>query len=374
MVKVVPLDTGRIADRQLPSDDGGADPAIPTLQSEADVGGALRAIREHRGLSLDEVAQATRVRRAYLADIEAMRLDRLPSRPFTTGYIRAYAEALGLDGEAAAERFKAEEPDLEEPLRAPVGVGAERDPRIAAIVAGVVVMLAAIILWNVAQRTMMAGAPPPPTASAHAAAMALATPPPAVFKLGAPLPAPVESTTPPLYHTPGMPDDGAPQPQDIYGNKLALRPDGEPVVDPATLSPVFVATGKIYGAPQGQASSVTLQALKSASLIVRGADGSIYFARQFQPGEAFRAPAVAGLTAEVSEASNFQVFVNGQSKGVLPAAQTSLTQLALGGAAVTKVASAASRPAGAAPVAKPAAPAPRIAPPKPAAAPDEAPH
>src|SRR6516165_5361599 len=101
MVKVVPLDTGRISDRQLPSDDDG-DPANPTLQSEADIGAALRAIRERRGLSLDEVAEATRVRRAYLADIEAMRLERLPSRPFTTGYIRAYAEALGLDGEAAA--------------------------------------------------------------------------------------------------------------------------------------------------------------------------------------------------------------------------------------------------------------------------------
>jgi len=376
MVKVVPLDTGRIADRQLPSDDGGADPAIPTLQSEADVGGALRAIREHRGLSLDEVAQATRVRRAYLADIEAMRLDRLPSRPFTTGYIRAYAEALGLDGEAAAERFKAEEPDLEEPLRAPVGVAGERDPRTAAIVAGVVVLLAAIVPWNVAQRTMMAGAPPPPTASARAAAMALAAPPPAVFKLGAPLPAPVESTTPPLYHTPGMPDDGTPQPQDIYGNKLGLRPDGEPMVDPASLSPMFQPNGAIYGAPAGQGSNVTLQALKSASLIVRGADGSIYFARQFRPGEAFRAPWVAGLTAEVSEPSNFQVFVGGRSKGVLPAAQTSLTQLAQGGTATattTKVASAGTTKPATASTA--AATAPRIAPPKPAAAaPDEAPH
>src|SRR5439155_16738240 len=118
--------------------------------------------------------------------------------------------------------------------------------------------------WNIAQRTMLAGAPPPPTASARAAALALAAPPPAVVKLGAPLPAPVESTTPPLYHTPGMPDDGAPQPQDIYGKKLALRPDGEPMVDPASLPPVFAPNGKIYGAAAGQSSAVTLQALESA--------------------------------------------------------------------------------------------------------------
>jgi cytoskeletal protein RodZ len=331
-VKVVtPLDTGRISDHQLPRDDDNGAPAIdtapPTLQWGADVGQALRAIREHRGLSLEEVAQATRVRRAYLADIEAMRLDRLPSRPFTIGYIRAYAEALGLDGETAVERFRSEEPEFDEPLHAPVGVSAPSDPRFAAMVAGAMVILAAIVLWNVAQRTMLAGAPPPATASAKAAAQALAAPGPPVIKLGAPLPAPVESTTPPLYQTPGLPQDGQPASAQAADAKPAVKPDGEPVVDPATLPQAFQPNGAIYGAPAGQGSSVTLQALKSVSLIVRGADGSIYFARQFAPGEAYRAPLLAGLTAEVSDPTNFQVFVDGRSKGVLPAAQTSLTQL-----------------------------------------------
>jgi len=127
---------------------------IPPVQVGADIGQALRAARESRNLSLDEVAELTRIRRAYLADLEAMRLDRLPSRPFTIGYIRAYAEALGLDGEAAVERFKADEPDLNEPLRAPVGVGDVGKPRTAAIIGGVVVMLFAIVLWNVAQRAI----------------------------------------------------------------------------------------------------------------------------------------------------------------------------------------------------------------------------
>lgn len=332
MKVVTPLDTGRIAANQLPVDDdaaiGGAETYAPTLQSGADIGQALKAIREFRGLTVEEVAEATRVRRTYLADIEAMRLDRLPSRPFTIGYIRAYADALGLDGEAAVERFKAEEPDLDEPLHAPIGVTEVGDPRVAAIIAGVVVIVVAIIIWNIAQRAMNANAPPPPTASAKAAAQALAQPPIGAVTLGAPLPAPVESTTPPLYRTPGLPDDGAQPAGQTPDAKPAVKPDGEPMVDPATLSPVFVPNGKIDGAAAGQPSSVTLQALKSASLIVRGADGSIYFARQFAPGEAYRAPSLAGLIAEVSEPTNFQVFVAGQSKGVLPAAQTSLTQLA----------------------------------------------
>jgi cytoskeleton protein RodZ len=303
----------------------------PDLHFGGDIGQALKAVREHRKLSIEELADITRVRRAYLADIEIMRLDRLPSRPFTIGYIRAYAEALGLDGEAAVERFKAEEPNLDEPLRAPVGVVQTGDPRVAAIVVGIVVTLVAIILWNVAQRAMLANAPPSPTASAQSTVNALAAQKPMPVELGAPLPAPVESTVPPPYETPGMPtinpDGTFNKPTSIA--KPGIATDVAPI-DPKTLSPVFVARGKIYGAVAPQPSMVTLQALKSASLIVRGQDGQIYFARQFGPGEAYRVPELAGLTGTVSAPASFQVFVGGQSKGVLPAAQVSLGKLAEG--------------------------------------------
>lgn len=301
------------------------------LQSAADIGSALKALREQKKLSLEQLADMTRVRRAYLADIEAMRLDRLPSRPFTIGYIRAYAEALGLDGDAAVERFKSEEPTLDEPLRAPVGVVQNGDPRAVAIVAGVIVILVAIVLWNIAQRALLANAPPPPTATPQATAKALAEAAPPVVPLGAPLPAPVESTTPPPYETPGMPiinpDGTVTTPKSVQGPKSGLAPEA-PTVDPSTLPPVFAATGQIYGAPKDQPSAVTLQALKPASLIVRGQDGQIYFARQFAAGDAFRAPQVGGLTAEVSQPASFQVFVGGRSKGFLPAAQVSLSNLA----------------------------------------------
>ncbi len=332
MKVVMPLDTGQVSNQHTSAEasDGASanESYAPDLHFGADIGQALKAVREFNKLTLEQVAETTRVRRAYLTDIEAMRLDKLPSRPFTIGYIRAYAVALGLDGEAAVERFKAEEPVLDEPLRGPAGVGADRDPRWAAIVVGVLVILAAIILWNIAQRAMIANAPPSPTAPAKAAAQALAAQKSGPFTLGAPLPAPVESTTPPLYVTPGMPDDGANTGTQVTTVKPTTKADGEAAVDLSKLSPIFVPVGKIYGAQVGQPSAVILQALKGGSLIVRGADGSIYFARQFAPGEAYRAPRLTGLTADVSEPTNFQVYVNGQSKGVLPAAQTSLTKLA----------------------------------------------
>src|SRR4051812_36399825 len=75
----------------------------PTIHSGNDVGQALRAIREHRGLTLEALAEITRVRASYLTAIEELRLDALPSRPFVIGYIRAYAQALGADPDQAVE-------------------------------------------------------------------------------------------------------------------------------------------------------------------------------------------------------------------------------------------------------------------------------
>ena len=61
---------------------------------------------------------------------------------------------------------------------------------------------------------------------------------------------------------------------------------------------------------------------------MRGADGSVYFARQLAKGEAYRAPPLSGLVVDVSEPPAFQVFVDGRSRGLLSANQTSLSRLA----------------------------------------------
>jgi cytoskeletal protein RodZ len=328
----MPLDTGGITDLHVDAvdhrDASVAESYAPNLHSGTDIGQALKAVREFRGLSLEDVAETTRVRRAYLAAIEELRLELLPSRPFTIGYIRAYAAALGLDAEAAVERFKAEEPVLDEPLREPVGVSQDRDPRFMAIVVGVFVLVVAIVLWNLAQRAMTASAPPPPTAPATAAAQALANAKGGPVALGAPLPAPVESTTPAPYETPGLAQAG----EDGMGNHappaiLGVTPEDAPAPDLSALPAAFKPEGPVYGAAANQPSFVTLQALKSAALIVRGADGSVYFARQMDKGEAYRIPQAPGLVIDVSEPQAFQVFGGGQTKGLLPGPQTAAAKL-----------------------------------------------
>jgi len=302
-----------------------AGPLDPVYVGDS-LGEAFRTTREAKQLTLQQVADLTRVRRVYLEALEAMNLEALPNRPFTIGYIRAYATALGLEPDLAVERFKTDEPMLEEELRAPVGVLDERDPRVAAFLIGALVIIAAIILWNVAQRAMMANAPPPPLASDAVVDKALRSVKPGTVDLGSPLPAPVESTTPPPYETPGLAEAMGLKTEG--GTEKPKPANQAPTVDLAHLPQTFQPLGKVYDTGNPQVGSVvTLQALKPAALILRGADGSVYFARQLSKGDAFRVPSIAGLMLDVSNASDLQVFVYGQSKGVLPANQVLASKL-----------------------------------------------
>ena len=67
---------------------------------KAIAGQKLRQARERRSLSLEQVAQATRIRAHYLQALEAGEFDALPSQAQARGFLRAYAGYLGMDGEA----------------------------------------------------------------------------------------------------------------------------------------------------------------------------------------------------------------------------------------------------------------------------------
>lgn len=63
------------------------------------LGEFLRRERELRHISLDDVAERTKISRRYLEAIEEGRYDRLPGEAFVRGFIRSYAQSVGLDPE-----------------------------------------------------------------------------------------------------------------------------------------------------------------------------------------------------------------------------------------------------------------------------------
>ncbi|MDI1364152.1 MAG: helix-turn-helix domain-containing protein, partial [bacterium] len=302
------LDTGSVRHLHLVSDvepdEGFVAVGQPSVEEGVDIGAALRAARTFRGLTTQDVADATRIRQSYIDALEDLRLEELPSRPFTIGYVRAYANLLGLDGEAAVLRFKNDVPDEGEPLRAPVGVRHERDPRLALVLVAGMLLIGAILLWNVARRALEKDAPSSQVAANATAPRSASAPAGSAVSLGAPLPAPVESTTPEPYKTPGL-DDAAANGGSADAATAASKArasaaaSGGPEIDAAhvaALGSPFKPRGAVYGAAAADSSGVVLLARKAATLVVRGADGSVYFARQLSAGEAFRAPRSMGLS------------------------------------------------------------------------------
>jgi cytoskeletal protein RodZ len=63
------------------------------------LGEFLRRERELRHISLDDVAERTKISRRYLEAIEEEQYDRLPGETFVRGFIRSYAQFVGLDPE-----------------------------------------------------------------------------------------------------------------------------------------------------------------------------------------------------------------------------------------------------------------------------------
>ena len=78
---------------------------------EADVpsvGERLRAAREEKGLSLEDVAAQTRIPRRHLESIESADWNNLPAPTYTIGFARSYASAVGLDRTEVADQLRAE--------------------------------------------------------------------------------------------------------------------------------------------------------------------------------------------------------------------------------------------------------------------------
>jgi transcriptional regulator with XRE-family HTH domain len=67
----------------------------------------LRRARERRGLSLEQISERTKVAASLYAGLERNDLSRWPSGLFRRAFVRAYAEAVGLDPEDVCRRFVA---------------------------------------------------------------------------------------------------------------------------------------------------------------------------------------------------------------------------------------------------------------------------
>ncbi len=76
-----------------------------------EIGSSLREARERRGLSYADVEIGTKVRSRYIKALEDERFDILPGPTYTKGFLRAYADFLGLDGNLYIDEFNSRHHD-----------------------------------------------------------------------------------------------------------------------------------------------------------------------------------------------------------------------------------------------------------------------
>ena len=115
------------------------------------VGALLHASRMRCGERLRDVAQMLNIRYPYLEAIEDGRYDDLPGPAYASGFIRAYAEHLGLDSGEVIRRFKAETSNIhaKQELLFPVPISETSFPGGAVLFIGALVASIAYAGWYV---------------------------------------------------------------------------------------------------------------------------------------------------------------------------------------------------------------------------------
>ena len=86
-----------------------------------EIGNSLREARFRQQLELTEVELATKIRARYLRALEEETFEALPAQTYVKGFLRTYADFLGLDGQLYVDEFNSRYgAETEEPREAVV--------------------------------------------------------------------------------------------------------------------------------------------------------------------------------------------------------------------------------------------------------------
>ncbi len=79
-----------------------------SVNEDGKVGGMLKEARMKKGLKVADIAKELCIRASYLEAIESSNYDEIPEHPYGVGFIRTYAEFLGLNSARIVQLFKEE--------------------------------------------------------------------------------------------------------------------------------------------------------------------------------------------------------------------------------------------------------------------------
>src|SRR5262245_28238438 len=173
----------------------------------SEFGSTFKARREAKGLSLEQIATETRINTRFLQAIENDDFQVLPGGIFSRGFVRAYAEVLGMDPDKAVSDFERvsnyHEPVVLEGLRVSTPQPSKRNLMLYPIAAGVLVLV--IVIFYLVTRDRPVTVNPDPPKPNVAASEDTAASAPAAAPVTAPTPVPEPPAPPPVTQQPPPP-------------------------------------------------------------------------------------------------------------------------------------------------------------------------
>lgn len=223
------------------------------------VGEILRRARTQYNLSLPEVEYQLRIRAFHLDALEKNDAKRLPGRVYAIGFVRAYSEYLGLDGDKMVALFKKQSgPHVhikKADLSFPTPADDSRVPGLPVVAGSIAFLLLLMMVWGMVN----------------------------------------PQSVPANQSVPAIPKD--------LEQQLTVPEKPDPAV-------AAVATA----APVVKPHPLVLKAEQNVWLEIRGADGKAIFSRVLKEGEEYWVPeGLTGLKMTTGNAGGLQIIVNGQA-------------------------------------------------------------
>jgi cytoskeleton protein RodZ len=305
----------------------------PTLRLS--VGNLLRAERERRNLSVDDVAANLRIRRALIDAIEHGRFKELPGAPYAVGFVKTYAEFLDLDREEVIRRFKSEAEGIEnrKELHFPKPLSESRLPGGVLLLMSAVIAAFAYAFWHFQsadERTQMPrvaalperlaplAEPLPARQTESPAATRAAVPPPQQQSFDAAPPAP--AAAPAVEATSPAPEQPTP-PQDLSTatpTPVPAQPPALAAVTPAPAEPAAIPAAPSDASSQPRVFGdtgphrVVIRATADSWIRVTDLAGTVVFTNILRRGDSYNVPSRPDLSLYTGSAGALEIIVDGK--------------------------------------------------------------
>jgi cytoskeletal protein RodZ len=256
-----------------------------------EIGRTLKERRERLGLTLEEVERSTRIRVNRLEALEAGKFDTLPSEVQLHGFLRNYADFLGLDAHEILDKLaslsdgerksrpllRRTQPDARS-FQKP-GSSAGRSVTEILLSGGILVAVAALFIWGLGSIVTSLNSPEPTEA------------PQALVSFDEPTEAPASTATP------------APQ-LSLEGVAVTALADNDTLPTPTLILPVL--------------DSVRIELTAVSETWVRlSVDGEEVFQGRMEPGDKLDYTGEETIELLTGNAGGLRVVFNGQDQGPL---------------------------------------------------------